>query len=519
MSDEKSLIKSAGIIGLSTFTSRVLGLLRDVFSASMFGTGLVWDAFLIAFMVPNLLRRLLGEGALTGSFIPVFTEYLHKRPKEEVWKLVSIIFTLLILGLLVLVLLGIWVVSLVLNNFSLSAKTSLILRLTRIMLPYIFFVSLAALSMGILNSFKHFVLPALGPVILNICWIGALFYLCPRFGHSLEQKILGLAIGILAGGVAQLAIQIPALIKKGFNRFNIRFNLNLAHPGVRRVGYLMAPAVLGLAVTQINVVVDVILGLILGHGAISALYYGNRLMQLPLGIFGIAMGTAVLPTMAQHVAKNEIEKLKTTLSFALRMVFFITIPAAVGLMSLRLPIMKALFQHGNFSSLSTARAANTLFFYSLGLFSYAGIKVIVPCFYSLQDTKTPVKIGIIALVSNIVLNLILMGPLRESGLALATAISSTINLTALFLILRKKIGNLDGRKILFSFKRILFSALVMGIFCWSVSNPIFRLESLPLQLTGLISAISGGIIIFITCSFIFKVEELRIVSKWILKRS
>ncbi|MEA3328886.1 MAG: murein biosynthesis integral membrane protein MurJ [Candidatus Omnitrophota bacterium] len=519
MSDGKSLVKSAGVIGLSTFASRILGLLRDVFSASLFGTGLVWDAFLIAFMIPNLMRRLLGEGALSGSFIPVFTEYLEKKPRREAWKLVSIIFTLLVLGLLMLVLSGIWMIGLALNNFSLSAKIVLILRLTRIMLPYLFFISLSALSMGILNSFKHFTLPALGPVILNACWIGALFWLCPRFGPALEQKILGLTIGILFGGAAQLAIQIPVLIKKGFNRFSIRLDLNLSHPGVRRVGYLMAPAILGLAVTQINVVVDIILGLMLGDGAISALYYGNRLMQLPLGIFGIAMGTVALPTMAVYAAKNEIEKLKKTLSLALRMVFFITIPAAVGLIILRLPIMETLFQHGNFTSLSASRAADTLLFYSLGLFSYAGVKIVVPCFYSLQDTKTPVKIGIIALLSNIILNLILMRPLKESGLAMATAISSMINLSILFLVLRRKIGSFGARKIVYSFGRILCSAMIMGIFCYLVSKPVFRLTGLSAQLIGLLSVISGGIIIFITCSFIFKVEELKTVSRWILRKS
>ncbi len=517
MSEERALAKSFGIISLSTFLSRILGLFRDVFSASLFGASLVWDAFLVAFMIPNLLRRLLGEGALTSSFVPVFTEYLEKKSKKEAWQLVSVVSSVLLVGLVLIVLLGVWITSLLLDNFSFSFKVDLILRLTRIMLPYIFFISLVALSMGILNSFKHFAIPSLSPIILNICWIAALFFICPRFGQKLEQKILGLALGILLGGMIQLAVQIPILIKKGFNRSNIGFNLDLNHPGLRRIGRLMAPAVLGLAIVQINIVIDIILGLILGNGAVSALYYGNRLMQFPLGVFAIAMGTAVLPTMSSHVARNDIPRLKQTLSLALRVVFFITIPAAIGLIVLRFPIIRALFQRGHFTSLSTSRAAATLLFYSIGLFAYAGVKIIVPCFYSLQDTSTPVKIGALALGSNIILNLILMWPLREGGLALATAISSMINFCVLFLILRKKIGSLDGKRIISSFSRILLSASLMGVFCWSISRTVLLYPaSLSRQLLNIFILVLGGVFTFFAASFVFRVEELRTVSRWIL---
>lgn len=519
MSEERALAKSFGIISSSTFLSRILGLFRDVFSASLFGASLVWDAFLIAFMIPNLLRRLLGEGALTSSFVPVFTEYLEKKSKKEAWQLVSVVFSVLLVVLALIVLLGIWIISLLLNNFSFSIKIALILHLTRIMLPYIFFISLVALSMGILNSFKHFAVPSLSPIILNICWIVALFLICPRFGQELDQRIFGLALGILLGGMVQLLVQIPILVKKGFNRSNIRFNLDLNHPGLRRIGRLMAPAVLGLAVVQINILVDIILGLMLGNGAVSALYYGNRLMQFPLGVFAIAMGTAVLPTMSSHVARNNIPRLKQTLSMALRMVFFITIPAAIGLMVLRFPIIRVLFQRGQFSSLSTNKAATTLLFYSIGLFSYAGVRIIVPCFYSLQDTITPVKIGAIALVSNIVLNLVLMWPLREGGLALATAISSMINFCILFLILRKRVGNLDGKRIISSFSRILLSASLMGLFCWLISRAVLSYPvSLLHQVLNIFILILGGVFMFFAVSFVLRVEELKAVSRWILGR-
>lgn len=272
---EKSIAKSAGVIGLSTLASRILGLFRDIVSATMFGTSLIWDSFLIAFMIPNLLRRLLGEGALSSSFIPVFTRYLEKEPRRQAWHLVSLVFTLLFVVLIAIILVGILGINSILNNFSPSYKIALILRLTRVMLPYIFFLSLAALAMGILNSFKHFTAPALSPILLNLCWLGALFYLCPRFGESLENRIWGLTIGILIGGLCQLAVQIPVLIKKGLRFVNLRFSFDLTHPGVRRIGYLMVPAVLGLGITQINILVDLLLGYLLGDGAISALWYGR----------------------------------------------------------------------------------------------------------------------------------------------------------------------------------------------------------------------------------------------------
>ena len=507
----KSLAKSTLGISSATFLSRILGLLRDIFSARLFGTTAIWDAFLVAFMIPNLLRRLLGEGALSNSFIPVFTEYLYKKDKKGAKRLASIIFTLLLIILTVVVLGGIFFINLILTKFSLAPKVCLILQLTRFLLPYVFFLSLAALLMGILNSYKHFAAPALAPLFLNIFWLLSLFYLCPRFGESLEKKIWGVVIGVLLGGLFQLLIQIPALIKR---KFFLKLNFNFSHPGLKKIGLLILPGILGLAVTQINIVVDLLLGLFLGSGAISSLWYGNRLMQFPLGVFGIALATAVLPHYSTYVVKREFRELKKMLSFALRMGFFIILPAAIGLISLRSPIIKLLFERGAFTSLSTSRTANTLFFYCLGLFAYAGVKIVAPVFYSFQDTKTPVKIAVIAMLANIGLNLILMIPLREGGLALATALSSCLNLFLLFFILRKRLGNLEERRILNSFVKVLLAAIIMGVCCRFISSRLFYSSNLIAFISIIISILSG-IIIFILTAFILKVEEAKEILGWI----
>ena len=499
---KKRLVKSAGVIGLATFASRIFGLFRDIFSASVFGTGPVWDAFIIAFMIPNFLRGLLGEGALSSAFIPVFTEYLEKKSPKEAWRLVGNVLGLLVLLLAAITLGGILVIEFLLANFSFPDKVILILKLARFTLPYIFFISLVALSMGILNSFKHFLIPSLSPTLLNLCWLGSLFFLCPLFGENLEKKIFGLAIGILFAGVMQLGIQIPALVRKGFRP---HLGLDIHHPGVRKIGVLMLPGIFGLAITQANITVDKILGYLLGDGAVSSLWYGNRLMQFPLALFGIAMGVAILPTMSTLAAQEKIDKLKETLTFALKLVFFITIPASAGLIFLRIPIMKLLFERGAFDSFSTQRAASCLFFYATGLFAYAGIKVLTPVFYSFKDTVTPMKIGAIAMLSNIALNLLLMWKLREGGLALATALSAALNLILLFRILRRRIGRIGGRRIADTFLKTILASCVM----------VVVLSLLKLNVLALILI---GALVFFAASYMLKIEEARLIARWILAK-
>jgi len=497
----RSLARSTLGISFATFLSRVLGLLRDIFSAHLFGTTGVWDAFLIAFMIPNLLRRLFAEGAFSNAFIPVFTEYLHKKDIKETKKLADVTFTFLLILLLITVGGGILFINFLINRLTFSPKVYLTLRLLRFLLPYILFLSLAALIMGILNSYKHFIIPAFAPLFLNIFWILSLFYLCPRFGKSLEEKIWGVAIGVLLGGLAQLLIQLPPLLKR---KFFLKLDFCFFHPGLKRIILLILPGVVGLAVTQINIIVDFVLGFLLGNGAISSLWYGNRLMQFPLGVFGVALATAVLPHYSSYVAKQEYKRLKRMLSFALRMGFLIILPSAAGLIALRFPLIRLFFQRGAFTALSTSRTAYTLFFYCLGLFAYAGVKIIAPVFYSFQDTKTPLRIAVIAMLANIVLNLLLMIPLREGGLALATSLSSTLNFFLLFFTLKRRLGDIEERRILNSFVKILFSAIIMGIVCASLSTFV-----------NVIVSVLIGVLSFTFFSFILKVEEMEEIRRWL----
>ncbi len=479
---------SAGKIGLGTFTSRILGLVRDMAKAYFFGTGIAADAFTVAFRVPNLLRALFAEGTLSAAFVPVFGEYLAKKDKRETWMLASVAWSILALVLVLVALLGIavapYVVKIMAHGYRhVPGKLELTVSLTRIMFPYIVFVGLAALSMGILNSLRHFFAPAISPVLLNVAMITAMVVFCRRMGEVPSEQVYALAGGVLAGGAAQLAIQIPFLKKKGMS---FRFRPNWRHPAVRRIVALMIPGVVGLGILEINAFVDTYLGALLRPGSVAALEYGNRLMQLPLGVFGVALGTAVLPTLSIQAAKEDFVQLRDTFSFAVRFVCFIMIPASLGLIVLRYPVIRLLFERGEFThGDSVSMTSWALMFYAVGLASYGMIKCTVPVFYSLKDTRTPVKIAVVAMLSNIVLNVILMQFLALGGLALATALSATLNVTLLMRQLRRRLGWVKGGDILRSVSRIAIAAALMALVCFlAVSLMEARLGSATALLQG-----------------------------------
>ena len=510
MESHKNIAKAVGIIALATIFSRFAGLGREVVTANFFGTTIVYDAFIIAFMIPNFFRRLFAEGALSTAFIPVFTGYVTTKEKKETEKVASIAFTLSLVATLSLVILSIIGISLFSHFFHFSDKTALILRLLKITLPYLTLISLAAIVMGILNSYQHFTAPAFAPIMLDVCWIGAIFLLCPLFGETLEKRIFGLAIGVLIGGLGQFLIQLPALKKR---KLRIRFNFNFSHPAIKRMAILLAPSVIGLAVTPINILVDSFLAIKLGSGMVSSLWYANRLMQLPLGVFGVAMATATLPSLSTYFARGEMEKLKETLSFALRNVLFIIIPSSVGLILLRKPIISLLFQRGLFTSASVDNTAFALLFYALGLFAYATSIIVVRGFYSIQDTRTPVKIGLLSILANIILDLILMGPLRQGGIALSTALVGILNLTILSFILAKKLEGLDGKKILLSSLKTLFISGLMGVLVWGslVSCRMISLLSNKFALV-IIPAIIG-VVFYLFFSHLLRKEEMKVFSR------
>lgn len=459
----EKMVKAAGIISIATLASRILGFIRDIVVARYFGAGITTDAFFVAFRLPNLLRRLLGEGALSNSFIPVFTEYLNQKSHEEAKVMVRAVVGALFSVLVIVSILGVagapWIIRLIAPGFWANPQRAQItIELTKIMFPYILFVGLAALAMGILNCLRHFITPALMPIMLNISMIFFAIVIAPY----LKEPIIALAIGVLVGGFLQLFVQIPLIIKNGFS---FLMTINFKHPAILRIGRLMLPAVFGLAVTQINTFVDTMIASFLKEGSISYLYYADRVVEFPLGVFGIAIATAVLPFMAEYAVKRSMDDFKETLSFALRLSFFITIPATVGLIILRIPIIQVLFERGEFSHSSTLGVAWALLFYSIGLTSFAGVKIAVPGFYSLQDTKTPVKVGAIAVIINVIFSLSLMGPLQHGGLALATTLAATFNFLSLLYILRKRIGSIGGKKILESSIKIAIASSIMGLFC------------------------------------------------------
>jgi len=512
--EQDGILRSVGQIGTGTLLSRILGVARDMSKAYMFGTGTAADAFTVAFRIPNLFRSFLAEGTLSAAFIPVFSDYLARGDKKQAREAAAAIATTLLVLLVGLTILGIlaapWIVKLMAYGFrDVPEKLTLTTGLTRITFAYLIFVAMAALYMGILNSLRHFWTPALAPSLLNISLIGAIFLLCPRLGATPEQRVYGLAIGALLGGVAQFAIMMPALKKR---RMLPALRAGFSHPAVKRVATLMIPGLLGLGVTQINAVVDTYLGALLKEGSVAALEYGNRLMQLPLGVFGAATATAVLPVLSLQAAEGRLEDVRATLRDSLRMMAFIMIPATLGLVVLRMPIVDLLFTRGEFSaSSSLPMTASALVFYACGLTSYGSVKCVIPVFYSMKDTRTPVKTAVVAMAANVVLNLILMRYLELGGIALATALSSVLNLALLTTILRRRIGSFFDSDSLLSVTKTLLSASLMAAVCWGVSSGVVQWLGSSLlyaKLIRVVAAVLAGLGSYVALSALLHNPEL-----------
>ena len=455
------IARAAGVVSGATLLSRVLGFLRDLIIARAFGAGIATDAFFAAFRLPNMLRELLGEGALSAAFIPVFTESLSKRGREGAWRLawsaLTLLACLLVLVSVAGILLAPWLIWLIAPGFeAVPGKLNLAIFLARMMFPYILFVGVAALLMAILNAQGHFATPALSPTMLNIAMIGCALFLAPY----LDPPILALAIGVLIGGAGQLLIQMPVAWRRGMgdNR-----GIDLGDPDIGRIARLMAPGVAGLAITQLNVFIGTFLASFLGEGAISVLYYAFRLIQFPIGIFGVAIATAAFPAMAKQAADRSLGEVGATAAYSIRIVLFVTLPSMIALMVFRVPIVQLLFERGAFDRTVTLATADAVFFYAFGLGAYVSNRILVPAFYSIQDTTTPVKIGAVAVVVNIASSLLLMRPLGVGGLALATALSSFVNLGLLLIALRQRLGRLGQVQLLPSLLRLGGASVVMGL--------------------------------------------------------
>ncbi|HOL67097.1 MAG TPA: murein biosynthesis integral membrane protein MurJ, partial [bacterium] len=411
----RSITRAAAVIALTTALARLLGLFREVVSARAFGTTGVYDAFLLAFMIPNFFRGLLAEGALSTAFVPVYTEILtDPQRKEERAQVVAISFTfslVLTCSLYLLVLITVPLVQRFLHPVSRWFLTFSLLRFT---FPYLIFISLSALEMGVLNCHKHFFLPAASPILLDLVWMAAILWLCPLLGGSLERQILGLCVAVTAGGAAQFLLQLPAVRRRGVS---FRFNFNFRHPALLKMRRLLAPVIIGVAVGPINLLVDYSLANFLSGGMVSALWYATRLYQLPLGIFAISLSTAVLPWLAERRAQKNLMALRRELTGSLSLVCAVLLPCTIGLFLFRKEIVALLFQRGMFSASSVEITAFALGFYSLGLVGYGAASVLTRGFYAFQDTRTPVLVGVISIATNFFLDIILMGPLQHGGIA------------------------------------------------------------------------------------------------------
>jgi putative peptidoglycan lipid II flippase len=519
------ITRSAGKMGIATSASRVLGLLRDTTFAALFGTSAVADAFNVAFLIPNFFRRLLGEGLMSAAFVPVYSEHLEKRPREQVNRLANAALGDLALGLGIVTIVGMIVTGALVAIYAPGwrgrpEQVDLTVRLTRLLFPYVLFVGMAALVQAILHASYRFTIPALSPVVLNLCFIAGALFLCPRFGPRLEDQVFGFAIGGLVGGLGQLLIQLPVLRQTGF-RWKPR--VDFRSPEIREVLGLMVPGLFGLAVSQINMLVDSFLATFLASGSVTALRLGSRVSLLPLGIFGVAIAAAALPVLSHRAARGEPAALREILSHSTRMILFLLLPATVGLVVLREPIVRLLFVRGAFDAGESLRVTSeVLAFYALGLSAYGGVKVVAQVFYSLKDTATPVRVAALSVVANVVLNLLLMGPMGAGGLALATSIASAINMGVLLAILRKRIGRIGGAALLSSGLRMLAASLAMGAAAAVVyaalgpALPEGRLVPLAARLGA---AIAAGLVTYFGLAAILRMDEFSHLASFFRGRS
>ncbi len=463
--DTGVMARSAGAVSVAVMCSRVLGLVREQVFAALFGAGFAYDAFVVAFRIPNLLRDLFGEGALSAAFVTVFTEYDTRRGREATWRLANNVLAVVAVVLGLITLAGIFsaegLVRLLAPDFGLVAgKVALTARLTAIMFPFLLFVSLSAVVMGILNAKGRFFVPALASSFFNLGSIAggvSLALILPRFGLP---AIAGMAVGTLVGGALQLAWQLPALSRVGFA---FRPRIDLADPGLRRILRLMGPAVVGLSATQVNIFVNTYFAASCEQGSVSWLNYAFRLVQFPIGVFGVALAVAATPVFARHAAQGDMVAMRRSLASSLVMVACLTVPAATGLALLARPIVALIFEHGAFTPVDTARTAAALVCYSLGLAAYAGVKVVVPAFYALDDTRYPVLASFFAVAANITIILLAIGSLQYRAVALSTSAAMTASFLLLAVVLHRKVGGYDLAHLAAGLWRVCLAAAAMAL--------------------------------------------------------
>lgn len=430
-----NLLKAMATVSAMTFLSRILGFVRDTVIARAFGAGMFTDAFFVAFKIPNLLRRMFAEGAFSQAFVPILGEYKAKRSEEEIRQLIDHVSALLALALFIVTALGVlaapWVIYVTAPGFSADAqKFEVTVAMLRVIFPYIIFISLVALAGGILNTYSRFSVPAFTPVLLNVAMIAGALWLTPYF----DPPVLALAWSVALGGVLQLAFQVPFLLR--IKRLP-RFRLNLHDAGVWRIAKLMGPALFGVSIGQISLIINTIFASFLVTGSVSWLYYADRLMEFPTGMLGVALGTILLPSLSKHYADSSHEEYSKLLDWGLRLTLLLALPAAAALAVLAVPLISTLFHYGKFSVNDVWMTREALMAYSLGLVGLIMVKVLAPGFYARQNIKTPVKIALITLLATQLMNLAFVWQLKHAGLALAIGLGACLNALLLYTGLRR----------------------------------------------------------------------------------
>jgi putative peptidoglycan lipid II flippase len=508
----QQIASAAGIVGIATLLSRILGFVRDMAFAWLFGAGMMADAFFVAFRIPSTLRELLGEGALSAAFIPAFTRTATREGRQAAWDLASVVMGTLIVVLAIVTVSGIllapWIVRVLAPGFAeIPGKLALTIQLLRIMFPYIFLVGLAALFMAILNSLGHFLTPALSPTVLNVAIIVAALVIAPQASNP----VVPLAIAVVVGGAGQLLIQMPSAMARGWRP---RLHVAPGDPRVREIARLMTPGVGGLAITQVNFFVGTFLASFLAQGSVAALTYAFRLVQFPIGVVGVAIATGALPVMAAAFAKEAVGDMKAALQGSMRLAIFLTLPALVGLLVFGLPIVHVLFERGAFTRPVTILTADILLAYTLGLVFYICNRILAPAFYAMQDTWTPMRTGMLAVGMNIAASLLLMQYLGAAGLALATAVASATNFFLLFRSLRRRIGPVGMRRLALPAAKVSLACLPMAT--WGIFSPktwdVLTAPGTGAKVVLLCGEIGVAVGLYAVTAAVLRCEELR----WVL---
>ncbi len=506
------IARSAGTVGIAVMCSRILGLIREQVFAGMFGAGTAYDAFVVAFRIPNLLRDLFGEGALSAAFVTVFSDYDTNKTQKQTWQLASNVLVFFAIALSLITLAGIYlagpIVSLLAHGFDkVPGKSELTVKLTMIMMPFLVFISLSAVIMGILNTKGRFFVPAMASSFFNLGSIlggVGLALLLPRYG---QPPIVGMAIGTLIGGVLQLCMQFPTLMKTGFS---FKPLLRLSDPGLRRILRLMIPATIGLSATQINLFINTNFASSCAEGSVSWLQYAFRLVQLPIGVFGVAFSIAAMPVLARHAAKADIQGMRETLVSSLTMVFCLTIPASAGLILLSEPIIRLIYERGAFTAATTIATSHALVLYAIGLFAYSANKIIVPVFYALDDTKYPVIGSFLTVLANVLIIKATISAFQYKAIALTVSCTMILNFLFLSVVLYRK---LNGYSILYLGKgiiKICIATVVMSLLLVMLRtyfNPWLN-GSLSQKTVSLFSLIAAACLVYSVTLYFLKLHEL-----------